>query len=251
MIEASRPRALEQLGIVANELLMSGPSVWISITGYGRAAPGRDWVAFGDDAAAAGGLVVWDDDGPCFCADAIADPLSGLTAAAAALEALEGDDAVLLDVAMARVASALRRAAALVSETLFRNVEVEGVVTDVRVRDGLIVESADGLTNERADDVVDAGGGALIPGLHDHHLHLLATAAAAASIMVGPPAVRDARQFAAALATAAAGAAPGAWLRAGRVPRVGSGRSRSGRAWTRSFRATRSASSTARARVGR
>jgi crotonobetainyl-CoA:carnitine CoA-transferase CaiB-like acyl-CoA transferase len=84
---------------------MSGPSVWISITGYGRAAPGRDWVAFGDDAAAAGGLVTWDDDGPCFCADAIADPLSGLTAAAATLEALEGDDAVLLDVVMARVAA--------------------------------------------------------------------------------------------------------------------------------------------------
>jgi predicted amidohydrolase YtcJ len=101
-----------------------------------------------------------------------------------------------------------------VSETLFRNVEVEGVVTDVHVRDGLIVERAGGLSGERTDEVIDAAGRALIPGLHDHHLHLLATAAAASSIMVGPPAVCDARQFTAALATAAAGAAPGAWLRA-------------------------------------
>ena len=60
----------------------------------------------GDDAAVAGGLVIWDDDGPCFCADAIADPLTGLTAAASALDALDGDRAVLLDVAMARVAAA-------------------------------------------------------------------------------------------------------------------------------------------------
>jgi hypothetical protein len=105
VIEASRPRALEQLGIVATDLLATGPSVWISITGYGRATPGRDWIAFGDDGAAAGGLVMWDGDGPCFCGDAIADPLSGLAAAAAAIEALEGEDAVLLDVAMARVAA--------------------------------------------------------------------------------------------------------------------------------------------------
>lgn len=105
VIEASRPRALEQLGIVAADLLASGTAVWASITGYGRAAPGRDWVAFGDDAAVAGGLVVFDRDGPCFCADAVADPLTGLVAASAVLGALEGDDTVLLDVAMARVAA--------------------------------------------------------------------------------------------------------------------------------------------------
>ena len=45
-------------------------------------------VAFGDDAAVAGGLVVYDDRGPCFCADAIADPLTGMVAAAACLERL-------------------------------------------------------------------------------------------------------------------------------------------------------------------
>ena len=105
VIDASRPRALEQLGIFAEEVLQEGPAVWVSITGYGRAAPMRDWVAFGDDAAVAGGLVAWDDAGPCFCADAIADPLTGMTAAVAVLDALARDERVLLDVALARVAA--------------------------------------------------------------------------------------------------------------------------------------------------
>jgi hypothetical protein len=102
VVEASRPRALEQLGIRPEDVCAR---VWVSITGYGRDAPGRDWVAFGDDAAVAGGLVVWDEAGPCFCLDAVADPLTGMTAALAALDALAGDDRVLLDVAMARVAA--------------------------------------------------------------------------------------------------------------------------------------------------
>jgi predicted amidohydrolase YtcJ len=43
--------------------------------------------------------------------------------------------------------------------------------------------------------VVDGGGGALLPGLHDHHCHLLATAAAAASVPCGPPHVTAAAQL--------------------------------------------------------
>ena len=107
VVEASRPRALEQLGIFADDVLTEGPAVWLSITGYGRAAPMRDWVAFGDDAAVAGGLVVWDAAGPCFCADAVADPLTGLTAAVAVLDALWGQERVLLDVALAHVAAGI------------------------------------------------------------------------------------------------------------------------------------------------
>ena len=113
VVEGSRPRALEQLGIVAEELLTeagrsgAGPRVWVSITGYGRAAPGRDWVAFGDDAAVAGGLVAWDEAGPCFLADAVADPCSGLVAAAATLAALAAGGHWLLDVPMRDVAAHL------------------------------------------------------------------------------------------------------------------------------------------------
>ncbi len=60
VVEASRPRALEQFGIrAAVEVAGGGPQIWVSITGYGRQGEGAGRVAFGDDAAAGGGLVVW------------------------------------------------------------------------------------------------------------------------------------------------------------------------------------------------
>ncbi|MGY1899836.1 hypothetical protein [Nocardia gipuzkoensis] len=43
----------------------------------------------------------------------------------------------------------------------------------------------------------------MIPGLHDHHLHLHATTADAASVRCGPPAVLDRDALAAELAGAA------------------------------------------------
>ncbi len=108
VIEGSRPRALEQIGIDATELVADdGPRAWVSITGHGRAGPSREWVAFGDDAAAAGGLVVWDDAGPVFCADAVADPTTGVVAALAAVEALATGGRHLLDVPLAAVAAHL------------------------------------------------------------------------------------------------------------------------------------------------
>ncbi|MBV8985355.1 MAG: CoA transferase [Acidimicrobiia bacterium] len=97
VIEASRPRVLESLGIGRAD-----HQVWVSITGYGR---GSDGVAFGDDGAVAGGLVVEDERGPCFCADAIADPLTGLVAADLALGALAAGHAELIDVPLAGVAA--------------------------------------------------------------------------------------------------------------------------------------------------
>ncbi len=51
----------------------------------------------------------------------------------------------------------------------------------------------------------DAAGGALLPGLHDHHLHLLALAATLDSVPCGPPSVCDASELARALARAQAG----------------------------------------------
>lgn len=108
VIEASRPRALEQLGIDAPALVGGdGPRAWVSITGHGRTGPAREWVAFGDDAAVAGGLVAWDDAGPVFCADAIADPTTGVVAAVAALETLATGGRHLLDVPLAAVAAHL------------------------------------------------------------------------------------------------------------------------------------------------
>ena len=108
VIEGSRPRVLEQRGIVPADLVASaGPRVWVSITGHGRTGAGRDRAAFGDDAAVAGGLVVADAAGPCFCADAAADPAAGLAAAAACLDALATGGRWMLDVALAGVAASL------------------------------------------------------------------------------------------------------------------------------------------------
>jgi hypothetical protein len=84
-----------------------GPRAWVSISGHGRGPDARHRVAFGDDAAVAGGLVAWDTGGPCFCADAVADPATGLTAAAAAAAALAGGGRWTIDVALAGVAAHL------------------------------------------------------------------------------------------------------------------------------------------------
>ena len=108
VVEGSRPRALEQLGVdVQRHLAASATRVWVSITGHGRGGRDGNRVAFGDDAAVAGGLVAWEGDQPLFCADAIADPATGLVAAAACLAALAAGGTWLLDVAMAEVAADL------------------------------------------------------------------------------------------------------------------------------------------------
>ena len=108
MIEASRPRALAQFGIDARDVVREGgPQVWISITGHGRAGAAANRVAFGDDAAVAGGLVAWAGGTPVFCADAVADPLTGLSAANACLDTLAGGGRWLLDVSMAGVCAGL------------------------------------------------------------------------------------------------------------------------------------------------
>lgn len=88
VVESARPRALEQLGVDARQWLREGPGrTWVGITGYGRTAPQGEWIAFGDDAGAAAGLcaATGSPQRPLFCGDAIADPLTGMHAAVAAL----------------------------------------------------------------------------------------------------------------------------------------------------------------------
>jgi hypothetical protein len=108
VLESSRPRALRHLGIDADEWLAARAGrVWLSITGYGRDDPEPGRVAFGDDAAAAGGLVAYEpgDDTPLFAADAIADPLTGVTAARAVMDCLAHGGGELVSVALAGVAA--------------------------------------------------------------------------------------------------------------------------------------------------
>ena len=82
---------------------------------------------------------------------------------------------------------------------LIRNAELYGVApgsgrdarTDVRLKDGRIAAVGQ-LAAEPSEQVIDAAGGALLPGLHDHHIHLLGYAASLNSVRCGPPAVSDA-----------------------------------------------------------
>lgn len=126
VIESARPRGLEQLGFDAADWVAERPGrIWASITGYGRTAPERDWIAFGDDAAVAAGLA-WsppsvelratgepEEQTPCFCADAIADPLTGLHVAAIVLAHRRRGLGGLLDFALVDIAA---RSAALALE---------------------------------------------------------------------------------------------------------------------------------------
>lgn len=108
VIESSRPRALAQLGISAQDMVATGPRVWVSITGHGRTGDNALRIGFGDDAAVAGGLVAFDESGqPVFCGDAIADPMSGLVAAAAVAHACQLGGRWLIDVPLAGVAASL------------------------------------------------------------------------------------------------------------------------------------------------
>lgn len=106
VIEGSRPRALEQVGIDACELTRSGPRLWLSITAHGRDAVQRHRIGFGDDAAAAGGLVGWVGDEPRFLADAVADPLTGLVGAAAVIQLATRGGRWLIDAPLAAIAAA-------------------------------------------------------------------------------------------------------------------------------------------------
>ena len=143
VISSCRPRALEQMGIDPREVVSQSGVIWAAITGYGWELGHK--VAFGDDAAAAGGLVCPlerssqeaelagsdaadyfenKDDGskgdesedglserkrgressesilPCFIGDALADPLTGVTAVAAVMEQWLSGSPGFLDISM-------------------------------------------------------------------------------------------------------------------------------------------------------
>lgn len=112
LITSARARALAGLGLVPETLFAANPGlVWVAVTGHGWDS---DRVAFGDDAAAAGGLLHWVDGMPQFIGDALGDPLTGLAAAVAGLAALDAGGGVLIDAALAQTAATAAHACGLV-----------------------------------------------------------------------------------------------------------------------------------------
>lgn len=90
-------------------------------------------------------------------------------------------------------------------------VRLDGRTVDIRV-EATVVEVGARLAVRPGEEVIDARGNLVLPGLHDHHLHLRATAAALDSVPVGPPRVRDRGEFVAALRRARPD--PDGWIRA-------------------------------------
>jgi predicted amidohydrolase YtcJ len=89
---------------------------------------------------------------------------------------------------------------------LIRNAEIaERSPLDVRLQDGLIHAVGPAIARRPGELVLDAEGGALLPGLHDHHIHLFALAAALSSLRCGPPDVDSADALATRLRDAARG----------------------------------------------
>ena len=105
VIESSRPAALTRRGLGPHDVTLRDGRVWLRITGHGAEGEYADWVAFGDDAAVSGGLVGTADDGPVFCGDAIADPLTGLHAALTVADSLARGGGELIEMSMAAVAA--------------------------------------------------------------------------------------------------------------------------------------------------
>ena len=97
-----------------------------------------------------------------------------------------------------------------VAGLLVRGAEIDGVGgLDVRCRGGLVAEIGRGLKGGANEREIAAKGGALLPGLHDHHIHLLALAAASRSLPCGPPAVNTRTELRDALRNAPGGG----WIR--------------------------------------
>ncbi|MER7684441.1 amidohydrolase family protein [Streptomyces sp. NPDC097610] len=85
------------------------------------------------------------------------------------------------------------------SGLLIRDAEVDGRRCSVRIRGGLVEELGAVPVRAPGEEEIDAAGGALLPGLTDHHLHLFALATAFSSVRCGPPNVRDRAALRAAL----------------------------------------------------
>jgi predicted amidohydrolase YtcJ len=99
----------------------------------------------------------------------------------------------------------------LTAPLVIRDVEIEGRSgLDVRVQHGRVARIGRRLTG-RCDEI-DGGGGALIPGLVDHHIHLFALAALADSIVLDD--VADRHAFADRIGEGAAARPAGGWIRA-------------------------------------
>jgi hypothetical protein len=107
VIESSRVRALKQLGIDAEALVRETPGlVWLSVTGHGATGDAAHWTGIGNDCAVAGGLAraMAQAGGEIgYVGDAVADPLTGITAAREGWRAYQAGEAKRIALAMSAI----------------------------------------------------------------------------------------------------------------------------------------------------
>ncbi|MGH8940507.1 MAG: amidohydrolase family protein, partial [Actinomycetes bacterium] len=91
------------------------------------------------------------------------------------------------------------------------DVDLDGRHCDVHLADGRVIDVRPPQAHHPSGaEVVDGAGGALLPGLHDHHIHLFALARAAESVDCSPAAAHDTSRLGDALRQAPA---PAGWVR--------------------------------------
>ncbi len=132
VVSASRPRSWISLGIDPFDVCRRSATTWVAVTAYGLGEGER--VGFGDDVAMAAGAVAWEPGSasPYPSGDAMADPLTGMHAAVAALGSYQTGGSRLLDVSMRDVVAA----------TLTRDATETIVARESH--DGWLVDSAQG-----------------------------------------------------------------------------------------------------------
>ncbi len=80
---------------------------------------------------------------------------------------------------------------------LIRNVEIDfTAIVDVRIANEAVTDIGQQLQAHAGEDVLEADGASLLPGLLDHHLHLAALASSLESVVCGPPLVRTSDELA-------------------------------------------------------
>lgn len=89
--------------------------------------------------------------------------------------------------------------------------DLDGAPLALRIEAGVISALAHYLPKRSGEVYLDGGGGLLMPGLRDHHLHLYASAAAMASLRCGPPEVNTEEELASLLAQRSSKG--GEWIR--------------------------------------
>lgn len=99
---------------------------------------------------------------------------------------------------------------------LIRRAEIRhGTVADVRIAGPSVIAIDSDLPALPGEAVLEACGAALLPGLHDHHLHLLALARSLESLRCGPPEISTEEQLLQRLAERAGSGPDGdaGWIR--------------------------------------